>query len=82
MSYLVPLNFRAFDLIVIKAKLFVSSLTMNDFFISVLLRASYEIESNIVNCRMCLVAKKSKKSKEKIKTQNKKILETDMNKWL
>ena len=65
MSYLIPLNFRAFDLIIIKAKLFVSSLTMNDFFISVLLRASYEIESNIVNCRMCLVAKRVRRAKRK-----------------
>ena len=39
-----------------------------------------EIVSNIVNCRMCFV-EKSKKKNVTIKTQNEKIVETDMDIW-
>ena len=71
-------NIRAFSLLIINATLFVSSWTIKDSFISVVSRAGcYKIESNIVNCRMYLVAKK----KVKIKIQNEKLLEADMDIW-
>ena len=47
-------------------------------FNSVIVLTSWnEIESNIVNCRMSLVVRRVWK-KVKIKTQNEKIVETDM----
>ena len=53
---------RAFDLVIINATFFLLSWTMKYFRISVILRAGCnEIESNIVNCRMCLVARKIRK---------------------
>ena len=39
-----------------------------------------EIVSNIVNCRMCFVARRVRK-KVNIKTKNEKIVETDMDIW-
>ena len=54
---------------------------MKYFLTSVILRAGCtEIESNIVNCRMSR-GEKSKKKKVKIRTQNEKIVETDMHVW-
>ena len=51
------------------------------FFISVILRADCnEIESNIVNYRMCLVARRVRKEGEK-KSKNERIVETDMDTW-
>ena len=50
-------------------------------FISMMIRAVYnEIESIIPNCSMSR-DEKSMKKKVKIKTQNEKIVETDMDIW-
>ena len=63
--------FRAFVLIIINVTLFLSSWTIKCFFlISVILYAGCnEIKSNIVNSRICLVAKRVKKEGENKNTK-------------
>ena len=74
---------REFVLVIINATLFLSSVGYEVFLlVSVILQAGCnEIESNIVNCRMCLVARRVRKKKGESKNINEKIVETDMDVW-
>ena len=73
-------------MVTISTTVFISSWTIKGFFlfffISVILQAGCnEIESNIVNCRMCLVVRGIRKKKVKIRTQIENIVETDIDVW-
>ena len=62
----------------IRVKLFLSSWKMKFILFSVTLQAGCnEIKSNIANCKMSR-GEKNKKRNVKIRTQNEKMVETDM----
>ena len=74
------LLYRAFGLVIIKATLFHSSWTMKYFFYHHNIKDRLQW-NRIKNCKLQNVPRGEKSKKKKVKTQNEKMIKTDMDIW-